>query len=149
MDRPALDNANNADHDSCTDRQRNSQAQPDSISFAGILGIGNHIGVGSDFRGLFRDRDQGRLGNRGAESQRKGKHDQPEYRALAHERMGHTFAHRKQAQFQTPDKQGQTGQHQQQPGQQAEQVRQGLLQDRELKEPDHPDYGRQVAQTIQ
>ena len=61
--------------------------------------------------------DQGRLGDRGAETQGKGEHQQPDEAALAGELFSQGFTERKQADVQTDHKKGQPDNYQTQSAQ--------------------------------
>ncbi|MCH8188225.1 MAG: efflux RND transporter periplasmic adaptor subunit [Proteobacteria bacterium] len=109
-------------------------------------GVGNEPRRPRHLGRLGGDRDQRRLGHRGAEPQAEGEGEQRGQAALAGEGPGHGLAERKQPDLQPLDEQAQSDHHEDQADQHPLQVRKRLLQHHDLEEPDDHDDRHQIAE---
>ena len=117
------------------------------VSRAVLVRIADCARPGGNLCRLLGNRRQRRLGDSGTETQQEGERQQPEYAALAGERMGKRLADRKQCEFQAVDKKRQSEKHRYRAHSEAQRIVQRLLKDEVLEETDHDDDRREVTDT--
>jgi hypothetical protein len=146
VDRPALQNAQDADDDRRADRDRHGVAQGVGVGFLGRRVVGQGAGRGHGVGRLLANRDQGGLGHGGAEAEAESEQQQPGNRALARESLGERLADREQGHGQALDEDRQAAHDEQQADQDVGEILDRLLEHRDLEEGDDEDDRRQVAQ---
>ena len=148
MDRPALEDAQDAEHNRRADRDRHHHAQLKGIRRAHRIVVGNGPGFRGDLGRLRSNGDQGRFRDRGAKTQAKGKGQQRSRAPLAGKSLCNGLAEGKETAFESLDEERQAGDHADQANGDAPEIWKGLLQHHELEERDDDDDGCQIAQRI-
>ena len=107
LHRPALKNPEDTNHQGNTHGERDSQPQTNCVAALRISGSCNHLPVGCNPCGFFRNGNQRRFCNRCSKTKCECKHQQPPQVTLAHKVIGHFLTDGEQRHLQTLYKQGQ------------------------------------------
>ena len=127
MDGPALQDAQDTQHDGQSHRNRHDYAQLQGVGTASLVAIGDCAGLrrnGSRFRS---DGNQRRLGDGRAETKTECEGQQRGQAALVGKSSRQRFSQGKQSAFQSLDEKRQPGAHAEQPDDHVPQVGEGLL----------------------
>ena len=146
VERPALENAKDADHQGDADRECHGQSQVEGVVVPRLGRVDHHAGLGGDPGRLLGHGDQRRLRDRGTEPEGEGEDQQPGEIGLPGERRGQRLPDREQRHLQAPDEERQPQHDHRQPDQDRGQIGQRLPQHRELEEGDDGDDRGQVAE---
>ncbi len=148
LNRPAAEDAENADDDRRPDRQRDGQSKLEGVGRLG-RGVGRDIaGVGRDRSRLAGDGDEGRFGDGGRKAEQETEDQQPDQAALAGEGIRHGLADGEETHLQPLHEEHQSEHDEERPDQDLRDIGKGLAQHQGLEADDHDDDRQQIPHRI-